>query len=175
VDLELVEVKKSIQEIKGKQNNINEKIESNDSKIKSVLDHQSELAGKKNVIDKKIQVLQDELHDVTIEKSQVTSQANTIENKINDNIGRHGAIDNELTNLKRSSDELSKVSSKNNSSEIEIKILKLSEQRKKIENDIAELELILDKASKAGHRYNEKIKLVKDVTARRLYNISIKR
>ena len=47
--------------------------------------------------------------------------------------------------------------------EIEIKILKLSEQRKKIENDIAELELILDKSSKAGHRYNEKIKLIKDV------------
>ena len=150
VDLELEEVKKSIQEIKGKQNNINKKIESNDSKIKSVLDHQSELAGKKNVIDKKIQVLQDELHDATIEKSQVTSQANTIENKINDNIGRHGAIDNELTNLKRSSDELSKVTSNNNSREIEIKILKLSEQRKKIENDIDELELILDKSSKSG-------------------------
>jgi len=164
VDLELEEVKKSIQEIKGKQNNINKKIESNDSKIKSVLDHQSELASKKNVIDKKIQVLQDELHDTTIEKSQVTSQENTIENKINDNIGRHGAIENELTNLKQSSDELSKVSSNNNKSdEIEIKISKLSEQRKKIENDIAELELILDKASKAGHRYNEKIKLVKDV------------
>ena len=164
VDLELEEVKKSIQEIKGKQNNINKKIESNDSKIKSVLDHQSELAGKKNVIDKKIQVLQDELHDATIEKSQVTSQANTMENKINDNIGRHGAIENELTNLKRSSDELSKVSSNNNKTkEIEIKILKLSEQRKKIENDIDELEKILDKSSKAGHRYNEKIKLVKDV------------
>jgi len=163
VDLELEEVKKSIQEIKGRQNNINKKIESNDSKRESVLDHQSELAGKKNVIDKKIQVLQDELHDATIEKSQVTSQANTIENKINDNIGRHGSVDNELTNLKRSSDELSKVSSNNNSREIEIKILKLSEQRKKTENDIAELELILDKASKAGHRYNEKIKLVKDV------------
>jgi len=164
VDLELEEVKKSIQEIKGKQNNINKKIESNDSKIESVLDHQSELAGKKNVIDKKIQILQDELHDATIEESQVTSQANTMENKINDNIGRHGVIDNELTNLKRSSDELSKVSSNNNKTkEIEIKILKLSEQRKKIENDITELELILDKSSKAGHRYNEKIKLVKDV------------
>jgi len=164
VDLELEEVKKSIQEIKGKQNNINKKIESNDSKIESVLDHQSELAGKKNVIDKKIQILQDELHDATIEESQVTSQANTMENKINDNIGRHGAIENELTNLKRSSDELSKVSSNNNKTkEIEIKILKLSEQRKKIENDIDELEKILDKSSKAGHRYNEKIKLVKDV------------
>jgi len=164
VDLELEEVKKSIQEIKGKQNNINKKIESNDSKIESVLVHQSELAGKKNVIDKKIQVLQDELHDATIEESQVTSQANTMENKINDNIGRHGIIENELTNLNQSSAELSKVSSNNNKTkEIEIKILKLSEQREKIENDIAELELILDKASKAGHRYNEKIKLVKDV------------
>jgi len=164
VDLELEEVKKSIQEIKGKQNNINKKIESNDSKIKSVLDHQSELAGKKNVIDKKIQVLQDELHDATIEESQVTSQANTMENKINDNIGRHGIIENELTNLKQSSAELSKVYSNNNKTkEIEIKILKLSEQRKKKENDIDELEKILDKSSKAGHRYNEKIKLVKDV------------
>lgn len=164
VDLELEEVKKSIQEIKGKQNNINKKIESNDSKIESVLDHQSELATKKNVIDKKIQVLQDELHDATIEESQVTSQANTMENKINDNIGRHGIIENELTNLNQSSAELSKVSSNNNKTkEIEIKILKLSEQRKKIENDIDELEKILDKSSKAGHRYNEKIKLVKDV------------
>ena len=32
-----------------------------------------------------------------------------------------------------------------------------------MENDLVELELILDKSSKAGHRYNEKIKLVKDV------------
>jgi len=47
VDLELEEVKKSIQEIKGRQNNINKKIESNDSNIESVLDHQSELAAKK--------------------------------------------------------------------------------------------------------------------------------
>jgi len=163
VDPELEEVKRSIHKLNGEKNLTDKKIESNDSKINSVLDHQSELAGKKNEIDKKIQVLQDELHDATIEKSQVTSQANTIENKINDNIGRHGAIENELTNLKRSSDELSKVSSNNNSSEIEIKILQFSEQRKKIENDIAELELILDKASKAGHRYNEKIKLIKDV------------
>jgi len=163
VDLELEEVKKSIQEIKGKQNNINKKIESNDSKIKSVLDHQSELAGKKNVIDKKIQVLQDELHNAKIAKSQIASQKNTIENKINDNIRKHKLVDNELTNLKRSSDTLSHATSDKRSRKIESEISKLSEQRKKIENDITELELILDKSSKAGHRYNEKIKLVKDV------------
>ena len=163
VDSELEEVKRSIQKINGKKNTIDEKIESNDSKIKSVLDRQSELAGKKNVIDKKIQVLQDELHNATMEKSQTASHTNTIENKIIDNTRKHEIIDTELTNLKQSSDKLSKVSSDKLSREIELKISKLSEQRKKIENDIAELELILDKSSKAGHRYNEKIKLVKDV------------
>jgi chromosome segregation protein len=163
VDSELEEIKRSIQVINGKKNVTDKKIEHNDSKIKSVLDHQSELAGKKNVIDKKIQILQGELHDTVIAKSQAASQKNTIENKINDNIGKHKVIDNELTNLKQSADTLSKATSDKRSREIELKISKLSEQREKIENDIAELELILDKSSKAGHRYNEKIKLVKDV------------
>jgi len=163
VDLELEEVKKSIQEINGKQNNMDKKIESNDSKITSVLDHQSELAANKNVTDKKVQVLQDELHNAKIAKSQIASQKNTIENKINDNITKHKNIDNELTNLKRSSDTLSHATSDKRSRKIESEISKLSEQREKIENDIMELELILEKSSKAGHRYNEKIKLVKDV------------
>jgi chromosome segregation protein len=163
VDSELEEVKRSIQKLNGKKNVMDEKIEHNDSQIKSVLDHQSELVGKRNVIDKKIQVLKDELHDAVLAKSQAASQKNTIENKINDNTERHRIIYNELMNLKRSSDRLSHATSDNHSKEIELKISKFSEQRKKIENDIVELELILDKSSKAGHRYNEKIKLVKDV------------
>ena len=163
VDSELEEVRRSIQKIKSKKNIIDKKIEGTDSKIKSVLDRQSELAGKKNVIDKKIQVHQDELHNAVIAKSQSISQKNTIQNKINDNIEKQKVIDNELTNLKQSSDKLSNVSSDKHSKEIELKITKLSKQREKIENDIVELELILEKSSKAGHRYNEKIKLVKDV------------
>ena len=127
------------------------------------MDHQSELAANKNVTDKKVQVLQDELHNAKIAKSQIASQKNTIENKINDNITKHKNIDNELTNLKRSSDTLSHATSDKRSRKIESEISKLSEQREKIENDIMELELILEKSSKAGHRYNEKIKLVKDV------------
>ena len=163
VDSELEEVKRSIHKLNGEKNLMDKKIESNDSKIKSVLDHQSELASKKNVTDKKVQVLQDELHNAKIAKSQIASQKNTIENKINDNITKHKNIDNELTNLKRSSDTLSHATSDKRSRKIESEISKLSEQREKIENDIMELELILEKSSKAGHRYNEKIKLVKDV------------
>ena len=163
VDSELEEVKRTIHELNGKKNVMDKKIESTDSKIESVLDHQSELASKKNVMDKKIQVLQNELHDAEISKSQTTSQKNTIENKINDNTGKHKIIEKELTNLKLSSNKFSQATSDKRSREIESRISKLSEQRKKIENDLVELELILDKSSKAGHRYNEKIKLVKDV------------
>ena len=163
VDSELDEVKRTIEKIKGEKNIIDRKIENNDSKIKSVLDHQSELAGKKNVIDEKIQVLQGELHNAVITRSQAVSQKNTVQNKINDNVRKHETIDNELTNLKQSSGELSKATSGNHSREIELKISKLSERREKIEKDIVELELILDKSSSASHRYNEKIKLIKDV------------
>ena len=163
VDSELEEVKRSIHKLNGEKNLMDKKIESNDSKITSVLDHQSELAGKKNVTDKKVQVLQDELHNAIIAKSQTASQKNTIENKINDNISKHKNIDNELTNLKRSSDKLSQATSDKHSREIESRISKLSEQRKKMENDLVGLESLLDKSSKAGHSYNEKIKLVKDV------------
>jgi len=163
VDTELEEVKRSIHKLNGEKNLMDKKIESNDSKINSVLDHQSELAAKKNVTDKKVQVLQDELHNAKTTKSQIASQKNTIENKINDNIRKHEVIDNELTNLKQSSDTLSHATSGNYSREIELKISKLSERREKIEKDIVELESILDKSSSASHRYNEKIKLIKDV------------
>ena len=79
VDLELEEVKKSIQEIKGKQNNINKKIESNDSKIKSVLDHQSELASKKNVIDKKIETNDSETKSVLDSQSELAGKKNVVD------------------------------------------------------------------------------------------------
>ena len=141
VDSELDEVKRSIQKLNGKENVMDKKIETNDSDIKSILDRQSELSGKKNIIDKKIQDLKDELHNTTIEKSQTASQKNTIENKIMDNTRKHEVIDNELINLKRTSDKLSQATSNKHSSEIELEISNLSVKREKMENDIAELEI----------------------------------
>ena len=163
VDSELEEVKKSIQEKKSLKNSIDEKIQSNDSEIKYVLERQSELSGQKNIIDKKIQDLKDQLHDAKLEKSQTLTQQKNIQNKIDSNIKTQKSVAAELENLNESSEKISKVTSNTNSRDIELKISNLSEKREKIENDIAELELILDKSSKAGHRYNEKIKLIKDV------------
>jgi len=46
------------------------------------------------------------------------------------------------------------------SMEIKSRIQQLTNQRSKIENDIVELELILEKSSKAASHFHEKIKLV---------------
>ena len=88
--------------------------------------------------------LKDELHNAVLERSQSSAHKNTIENKINDNTRKHETINNELTNLKRSSEKLSQATSDRHSREIELKISNLSEKREKIESDITELELILD-------------------------------
>jgi len=165
VDSELEEVKSTILKIKNEKNIIDGKIESNDSEIESVLDSQSELASKKNVVDKKIQVLQDELNNAKLIRSQDKNSQKVIQTKINGNITKQKISDAELTSLKQSSKKLSEATSNKHSASqgIKSKISRLSEQREKMENDITELELILEKSSKAANRYNEKIKLVKDV------------
>jgi len=165
VDSELEEVKSTILKIENEKNVIDGKIERNDSKIKSVLDSQSELASKKNVVDKKIQVLQDELNNAKLIRSQDKNSQKVIQTKINDNIAKQTITDAELISLKQSSKKLSEATSNKHSASqgVQSKISRLSKQREKIENDIIELELILEKSSKAANRYNEKIKLVKDV------------
>ena len=165
VDSELEEVKKTVHQINEQKKTTDKKIVGVDSELKSVLDHQSEVATKKSDIDNKIQVLKDKLHDEMVSKSQAESQQKNIHNKLHDNVNKQRSVIDELTKLKQFTHKLSKISSsrQSTSSEIKLEISKLSKQRAKTENDIAELELILERSSNAANRYNEKIKLVKGV------------
>ena len=165
VDLELVEVKKSVQKIQVRKNAVDKKIESLDSELTTVLDHQSEVSAKKNEIDNKIQNLKNKLHDAHVSKSEAESHQKIIQNKINNNTAKNKINLEEISRLEQSSQKLSTISStrQSTSSQIKSKISKFSIQKTKIVNDIAELELILQKSSTAANRYNEKIKLVKSV------------
>jgi len=165
VDLELQKVKKSVQEFTIKKTAVNKKIENLDTELTTVLDHQSEVSAKKNEIDDKIQKLKNKLHDARVSKSETESQQKIIQNKINNNIAKNKISVKELLSLEQSSLKLTTISStrQSTSSEIKSKISKFSSQKTKIANDIAELELILQKSSTAANRYNEKIKLVKSV------------
>ena len=165
VDLELEEVKKSVQKIQARKNAVDKKIESLDSELTTVLDHQSEVSAKKNEIDNKIQNLKNKLHDAHVSKSEAESHQKIIQNKINNNTAKNKINVEEISRLEQSSQKLSTISStrQSTSSQIKSKISKFSSQKTKIANDIAELELILQKSSTAANRYNEKIKLVKSV------------
>ena len=165
VDLELEEVKKSVQKIQARKNAVNKKIENHDSELTTVLDHQSEVSAKKNEIDNKIQNLKNKLYDARVLKSEAESHQKIIQNKINNNTAKNKISVEEISRLEQSSQKLSTISStrQSTSSQIKSKILKFSSQKTKIANDIAELELILQKSSTAANRYNEKIKLVKSV------------
>ena len=165
VDSKIEDIKSSIRETTKEKNNIHKKIANTDSELKLVLDRQSEISAEKNKFDKKIQDLKDQLHNATSEKSNTITNSNNIQNKIDNNTKKHKIRIEELENLKKSSEQLSKVvfNRQSSSSQIKLKISNLSNQRIKIERDISELESILEKSSLAANRYNEKIKLVKGV------------
>ena len=165
IDSELEEVKKTIHTINEQKKATDKKIWRVDSELKSALEHQSLVASKKNEIDAKIQDLRKKLHDVHVSKSQIESQQKNTQNKIDSNIAKKKNVIDELTKLKQFTHTLSKISSvrQSTSSKIKSENSKLSQQRTKIEDDIAELELILERSSNAANRYNEKIKLVKGV------------
>ena len=165
VDSELEDVKESITKINKEKTTADKKIENVNSELKSVLIHQSQIAAKKTEFDNKIQELKNKLHAEQLLESQIISQRKDVENKINENKEKNKIRIDELSSLKQLRQRLESVHSTQQitSSEIRSRITKLSEQRRKIENDISELELILAKSSKAANSYNEKIKLVKEV------------
>ena len=165
VDKDLEKAKEDVSKLKRQKNTSDKKIQNLDSKLTTVLQQQSELAAKKTEIDGKISELKNKQHDETLSRSQNKSKQKDIQNKINANIEKNKSRTDTLTKLKEYSQKLDRIVTNRKSTSMEIKsrIQQLSKQRSKIENDIVELELILEKSSKAASHYNEKIKLVKGI------------
>ena len=165
VDKELEGVKESIHKLNSEKNTSDNRIQNIDSKLTTVLQQQSIVAAKKTEIDGKISELKNKQHDEKLSRSQNKSKQKDIQNKINTNIEKNKSRTDTLTKLKEYSQKLDRIVTNRKSTSMEIKsrIQQLSKQRSKIEDDIVELELILEKSSKAASHYNEKIKLVKGI------------
>ena len=165
VDKELEGVKESIRILNREKNTSDKRIQNLDSKLTTVLQLQSNVAAKKTEMDKKIYELKNRQHDETVSRSQNKYKQKDIQNKISTNITKNKSRTDTLTKLKEYGRKLDAIVSgrKSTSMEIKSRIQQLSKQRSKIEDDIVELELILEKSSKAASHYNEKIKLVKGI------------
>ena len=165
VDKELEGVKESIRKLNREKNTSDKRIQNLDSKLTTVLQLQSNVAAKKTEMDKKIYELKNRQHDETVSRSQNKYKQKDIQNKISANITKNKSRTDTLTKLKEYGHKLDAIVSGRRSTSMEIKsrIQQLSKQRSKVEDDIIELELILEKSSKAASHYNEKIKLVKGI------------
>ena len=165
IESKIIQVKDSINETNTKIKKINDDMHGIDSIRDKILDEQSQASSKKLEIDNKIKNLTSELNSAKLKLSKVQNEKNESELKINSNSDKLSEMGQDIKKL---SDLEQKLDSMNNNhkatiSELKTRILKLNSKKSKILQDSEELNLILDKSSKAAAQYETKIKTVKGI------------
>jgi chromosome segregation protein len=165
IESKIIQVKDSINETNTKIKKINDDMDGIDSIRDRILDEQSQASSKKLEIDNKIKNLTSELNSAKLKLSKVQNEKDESELKINSNSDKLSEMGQDIKKL---SDLEQKLDSMNNNhkatiTELKTRILKLNSKKSKILQDSEELNLILDKSSKAAAQYETKIKTVKGI------------
>ena len=163
IDTQILKIKDSIEETNVKKNKINDDLEIVDSQRNKILAEQSEAAAKKSEIDNKIQSLTDQLNSAKLELSKIQHEKDESEIKIKANSEKFTNIESDVVKLSGHRDQLKSMMKNHDAAIVELKsrIKKLQKRKSKINNDMDELSLILEKSSKAATQYESKIKTVK--------------
>ena len=163
IDTQILKIKDSIEETNVKKNKINDDLEIVDSQRNKILTEQSEAAAKKSEIDNKIQSLTDQLNSAKLKLSKIQHEKDESEIKIKTNSEKFTDIESDVVKLSGYRDQLESMIKNHDATIVELKsrIKKLQTRKSKINNDMDELSLILEKSSKAATQYESKIKTVK--------------
>ena len=163
IDTQILKIKDSIEETNVKKNKINDDLEIVDSQRNKILEEQSEAAAKKSEIDNKIQSLTDQLNSAKLKLSKIQHEKDESEIKIKTNSEKFTDIESDVVKLSGYRDQLESMIKNHDATIVELKsrIKKLQTRKSKINNDMDELSLILEKSSKAATQYESKIKTVK--------------
>lgn len=163
IDTQILKIKDSIEETNVKKNKINDDLEIVDSQRNKILAEQSEAAAKKSEIDSKIQSLTDQLNSAKLKLLKIQNEKDESEIKIKTNSEKFTNIESAVVKLSGHRDQLESMMKNHDATIVELKsrIKKLQKRKSKINNDMDELSLILEKSSKAATQYESKIKTVK--------------
>lgn len=163
IDIQIQKIKESILETTAKKNNLNKNVEGIDSQRNKILLEQSEVASKKSEIDGKIKTLTHQLNETKLKLSKIQHEKVESKNKIHMNTLKLNELDQGLTQLSESKLKLESMINNHDATIIELKsrIQKFQLKKSKINNDLEEWTLILEKSSKAAIHYQSKIKTVK--------------
>ena len=165
VELKISEVKSLIDEILKRKNKINDDLQVIDTQRDKVLQEQNIAASKKIEIDNKIKKLNSELNDAELKLSMLQQEYDESKNKINLNQKKFEEFTKEISSLDNISKRLETLINNHTASisELNNRIKKLSTKKSKVEKDLEDLALIIEKSDKAAAQYDSKIKTVKSV------------
>ena len=160
---QILKIQESIEQTNNKKNQINEDLKLVDSERNKVLVQQSEIAAKKTEIDNKIKTLTSQLNESKLNLSKIQHEKEESENKIKMNSEKLIDLNSDIEKLIGFQKQLKSMIQNHNAtiSELESRIEKLQKRKSKINNDLDELGLILEKSTKAATQYESKIKTVK--------------
>ncbi|MHA7647537.1 AAA family ATPase [Nitrosopumilus sp. S4] len=163
IETQIQKIKDSIEETNQKKNKINSDLEIVDAQRNKILTEQSEAAAKKSEVDNKIKILVAQLNEAKLKLSKVQHEKDESAIKIKTNTTKFNELEQDIEKLTGYKNQLETMMKNHNASITEIKsrILKLQERKSKINNDMDELGLILEKSSTAATQYESKINTVK--------------
>ncbi len=163
IDTQIQKIKESIEETNLKKNKINSDLEIIDSQRNKILNEQSVAAAKKSEVDNKIKILTNQLNDAKLKLSKIQHEKDESKIKIDTNVAKFSELENDIQKLSGYQSQLESMQNNHNASITELKsrIEKLYTRKTKINDDMDELGLILEKSNKAADQYESKIKTVK--------------
>ncbi|NND86819.1 MAG: chromosome segregation protein SMC [Nitrosopumilus sp.] len=163
IENQIQKIKESIEQTNQKKTKINADLEVVDTQRNKILTEQSEAAAKKSEIDKKIKTLDTQLNEAKLKLSKVQHEKYESTIKIKANTTKHNELEQDIEKLIGYKTQLETMIKNHTDSIAEIKsrISKLQERKSKINNDMDELGLILEKSSTAATQYKSKINTVK--------------
>jgi chromosome segregation protein len=165
VESQIEEKKSEIAKIKEEKNLIYQEIKSLESEISTVYKQQAHAIAQRKETDSKIQGLTSKLNHAKVTLAKLESEINDTKTKIEANKKRHDEIIEESAKLAHLKTRLESVRTnhKDAITELKSRISDHTDKRAKIESDIDELSLILEKAARAEAQYEAKIRVVKGI------------
>jgi chromosome segregation protein len=165
IDSKISQVKDSINETNTKIKKINQDMNEIDSVRDKILKEQSQASSKKLEIDNKIKNLNTQLNSAKLKLSKIQNEKEESETKINSNSIKLSDMGEDVIKLTTLETRLGSMIGNHKATieELKTRISKLNVKKSKIIKDSEELNLILEKSSKAAAQYETKIKTVKGI------------
>ncbi|HEV2193615.1 MAG TPA: chromosome segregation SMC family protein [Nitrosopumilaceae archaeon] len=165
LEVQIQQLKESINSINETKKTANTDLSSVDSEINHVLKQQSQEATNKLKVDESIKNIKNSLHDAKLSFSKIEQERNDITNKIEQNSVKIKSLLEEKEKLLNLEQKLKIIRAGHEATikELKLRLANMSARKAKIEKDIDDTTLILEKASKAAAQYEAKIRVVKEV------------